>query len=70
MDSLMNELRRVEQEVVERERLLVEQEARFATLKGQNKDFDHQTQAVLSIMRTHLRLRDQERQRLLVLSRR
>jgi hypothetical protein len=70
MDSLMNELRRVEQEVVEGERLLVEQEARFAALKGQNEDFDHHAQAVLSIMREHLRLCDQERQRLLVLSRR
>ena len=63
-DSLLEELRRVERDVVEGERLLAEQETLVVSLKQQNGDLG-KAQAVLEVMRENQRRREQDRQRLL-----
>jgi hypothetical protein len=65
-DSLLDELRRVEREVVEGERQLAEQEARLVALKRQNQDMD-EARAELEMLRESQRRREQDRQRLLSL---
>jgi hypothetical protein len=65
-DSLLDELRRVEREVVEGERELADQEARLVALKRQNQDIGG-AQAELELLRESQRRREQDRQRLLAL---
>jgi hypothetical protein len=65
-DSLLDELRRVEHDVVEGEHQLAEQEALLVSLKRQNEDISKPS-ALLETMRDNQRGREQERQRLLSL---
>jgi hypothetical protein len=65
-DSLLDELRRVEHDVVEGERQLAEQEALLVSLKRQNEDI-RKPSALLEAMRDNQRGREKERQRLLSL---
>lgn len=65
-DTLLDELRRVERDVVEGERQLAEQEALLVSLKLQNHDVS-KAQALLEMMREDQRHRDQDRLRLLSL---
>jgi hypothetical protein len=65
-DSLLDELGRVERDVVEGERQLAEQEMLLVALKRQNEDTG-KASALLETMRENQRRREQERQRLLAL---
>jgi len=65
-DSLLDDLGRVERDVVEGERQLAEQEALLVALKRQNEDTG-KASALLETMRETQRSREQERQRLLAL---
>jgi anthranilate phosphoribosyltransferase len=65
-DTLLDELRRVERDVVQGERQLAEQEALLVSLKLQNHDVS-EAQALLEMMRENQRRRDQDRLRLLSL---
>ena len=65
-DALLDELGRVERDVVEGERQLADQEALVVALKRQNEDTS-EARAVLHMMREAQQRRDQERQRLLSL---
>jgi len=65
-DSLLDDLGRVERDVVEGERQLAEQEALLVALKRQNEDTG-KASALLETMRENQRSREQERQRLLAL---
>ena len=63
-DSLLDELRRVEREVVEGERQLAEQEALLVAWKRQDRDVS-EARAVLELLLESQRRREQDRQRLL-----
>ena len=63
-DTLLDELRKVQHEVVAGERKLAEQESLLVALKGQNEDT---TNALAVQMRESQRRRDEDRQRLLSL---
>jgi hypothetical protein len=63
-DMLLDEVRRIECEVVEGERQLAEQEARVIALARQNQDTSR-ARSALELMREDQRSRDQDRQRLL-----
>ena len=63
-DSLFDELRRIEYEVVEGERLLAAQEAQLISLKKNNEDLS-EALAVLEAMREAQQCRQQDRRRLL-----
>ena len=65
-DTLLDELRKVQHEVVAGERKLAEQESLLIALKGQNEDTTNAL-AVLEQMRESQRRRDEDRQRLLSL---
>jgi len=65
-DTLLDELRKVQHEVVAGERKLAEQESLLVALKGQNEDTTNAL-AVLEQMRESQRRRDEDRQRLLSL---
>jgi hypothetical protein len=65
-DTLLDELRRIESEVVEGERQLAEQEAMLLELRRGKQDMAN-AEAVLQLMREHQQQRDQARQRLLSL---
>lgn len=65
-DALLDELSRVERDVVEGERRLAEQEALLVVLKKENGDLS-EAQAVLDCMRESQRRREQDRHRLLSL---
>jgi len=65
-DSLLDDLGRVERDVVEGERQLAEQEALLVALRRQNEDTG-KASALLETMRENQRSREQERQRLLAL---
>ena len=65
-DVLLDELSRVERDVVEGERQLAEQEARVVALKRENGGV-LKAQAELERMRDDHRRRGQDRQRLLAL---
>jgi hypothetical protein len=63
-DILLDEVRRIECEVVGGERQLAEQEARVIALARQNQDTSR-ARSALELMREDQRSRDQDRQRLL-----
>jgi hypothetical protein len=63
-DILLDEVRRIECEVVEGERQLAEQEALLIALERENKDVS-KVEAALAQTREDQRLREQDRQRLL-----
>ena len=65
-EVILEELGRVERDVVEGERQLAEQEALLVALKGQNLDLT-EARALLEMMRENQQRRDQDRQRLLSL---
>lgn len=65
-DTFLDELRRIEREVAEGERLLAEQEEFLVTLKKDGQDISGAT-AELEATRASQRLRQQDRQRLLSL---
>jgi hypothetical protein len=65
-DSILDELGRVERDVVEAERQLAEQEALLVALERQNEDTS-KARAVLDMMREAQQRRQAERQRLLSL---
>lgn len=65
-DSIYDELRRVESDVVEGERRLAEQEALIVELKRQGLNTDKAEQE-LEMLRQNQRRCDQDRQRLLSL---
>jgi hypothetical protein len=65
-DTILDELRRIEHEVVEGERMLAEHEAALVALAKQNRDTS-KAQAALNVMREDQRRLDQDRQRLLSL---
>lgn len=65
-DPLLDELRRLEREVVEAERQLAEQEALVVGLKRQNQDTS-QAEVELEMMRANQRRRQEDRLRLLSL---
>jgi hypothetical protein len=64
-DAIYEELRQLERDVVEGERRLAEQEALVIELKRQQKDAT-EAGTELERMRHDQRLRDQDRQRLLL----
>lgn len=63
-DHIFDELRRIDREVVEAERVLAAQEAELVSLKKQNKDLT-EVEAALEESRHAQQRRQQERQRLL-----
>jgi DNA-binding MurR/RpiR family transcriptional regulator len=65
-DALLDELSRIEREVVEGERMLAEHEARLIALTKQNQDTS-KAEAALYLMREDQKRRDQDRHRLLSL---
>jgi len=65
-DTIIDELRRLEGEVVEAERELAEQEALLVRLKSERQDVSKVASA-LSLMREQQQSRQQDRLRLLVL---
>ena len=65
-DAILDELGRLEREVVEIEQQLADQEALVVTLKRQNGDTS-EASAVLHMMREAQQRREMERQRLLAL---
>jgi hypothetical protein len=65
-DAILEELGRVERDVVEAERQLAEQEALLVALERQNEDTS-KARAVLDMMREAQQRRQAERQRLLSL---
>jgi hypothetical protein len=65
-DALVDELRRIEHEVVEAERRLADQEAALVELRRGNGDAG-KVEAQLELMREHQRERQLERLRLLSL---
>jgi hypothetical protein len=65
-DTIVDELRRLEGEVVEAERELAEQEALLVRLKRERQDVSR-VASVLSLMREQQQSRQQDRLRLLAL---
>jgi hypothetical protein len=65
-DTIIDELRRLEGEVVEAERELAEQEALLVRLKSERQDVSKVASA-LNLMREQQQSRQQDRLRLLVL---
>jgi anthranilate phosphoribosyltransferase len=64
--SLLDELRRIEHDVVEGERQAAELEAQLVALKRKNGDLS-EIRAALETIRQHQQRREQDRQRLLSL---
>jgi hypothetical protein len=65
--AILDELGRLEREVVEGERQLADQEALVVALKRQNNGDTSEASAVLHMMREAQQRREMERQRLLAL---
>lgn len=65
-EAILDELRRLEGEAVQGERVLAQHEAQLVTLAKQNQDTS-KVQAALNLMRDDQRRLDEDRQRLLAL---